>query len=105
MRTLITSVTVLLLLLLTPALECQINYGSNEQAGKYVDVNDVKVYCETYGTGEPLFLLHGNGGSIENFLYQIPELSKHFKVIAVFLPQLRGIALSLAGIVRTCKSL
>ncbi len=83
MRTLITSVTVLLLLLLTPALECQINYGSNEQAGKYVDVNDVKVYCETYGTGEPLLLLHGNGGSIENFLYQIPELSKHFKVIAV----------------------
>jgi pimeloyl-ACP methyl ester carboxylesterase len=61
----------------------QIDYGSNPAAGKYVDVNDIKVYYEVYGEGEPLLLLHGNGGSIENFTYQIPELSKHFKVIAV----------------------
>jgi len=60
-----------------------INFGSNEQAGKYIEVNDIKVYCEIYGEGEPLLLLHGNGGSIENFLLQIPEFSKHFKVIAV----------------------
>jgi pimeloyl-ACP methyl ester carboxylesterase len=58
-------------------------YGSNEQAGKYIDINDIRVYYETYGEGEPLLLLHGNGGSIENFLMQIPEFSKHFKVIAV----------------------
>ncbi len=83
MKTLISSVTIWLLLLLTPTVECQINYGSNEQVGKYVDVNDIKVYYEIYGAGEPLLLLHGNGGSIENFLYEIPELSKHFKVIAV----------------------
>jgi pimeloyl-ACP methyl ester carboxylesterase len=83
MKTLSSSVTILLLLLLTPTGECQTNYGSNEQVGKYVDVNDIKVYYEIYGAGEPLLLLHGNGGSIESFLYQIPELSKHFKVIAV----------------------
>jgi pimeloyl-ACP methyl ester carboxylesterase len=57
-------------------------YGSNEQAGKYVDINDIRIYYETYGEGEPLLLLHGNGGSIENFFLQIPEFSKHFKVIA-----------------------
>jgi pimeloyl-ACP methyl ester carboxylesterase len=61
----------------------QVNYGSNPTAGKYVDVNDIKVYYEVYGEGEPLLLLHGNSGSIDNFLYQIPELSKHFKVVAV----------------------
>ena len=61
----------------------QIDYGSNPTASKYVDVNDIKVYYEVYGEGEPLLLLHGNSGSIENFIYQIPELSKHFKVIAV----------------------
>jgi pimeloyl-ACP methyl ester carboxylesterase len=61
----------------------QIDYGSNPKAGKYINVGDIKVYYETYGEGEPLLLLHGNGGSIENFIYQIPELSKHFKVIAI----------------------
>lgn len=61
----------------------QIEYGSNPAAGKYIDVNDIKIYYETYGDGEPLLLLHGNGGSIESYIYQIPELSKHFKVIAV----------------------
>jgi len=83
MKTLISSVTILLALLLTPAAECQINYGSNEQVGKYADVNGIRVYYEIYGTGEPLLLLHGQGGSIESFVYQIPALSKHFKVIAV----------------------
>ena len=83
MKTLISSVTILLALLLTTAAKCQINYGSNEQVGKYAEVNDIKVYYEIYGAGDPLLLLHGNGGSIEDFLYQISELSKHFKVIAV----------------------
>lgn len=61
----------------------QIDYGSNLSAGKYVNIDDIKVYYEVYGEGEPLLLLHGNSGSIENFIYQIPELSKHFKVIAI----------------------
>jgi pimeloyl-ACP methyl ester carboxylesterase len=60
-----------------------IDYGSNLSIGKYVNVNDIKVYYEIYGEGEPLLLLHGNCGSIENFIYQIPELCKHFQVIAI----------------------
>lgn len=60
----------------------QVNYGSNPLAGKYVDVNDIKVYYEIYGEGEPILLLHGNSGSIKTMESQIQELSKHFKVIA-----------------------
>lgn len=63
--------------------EIQIEYGSNSAVGKYMDVNDIKIYYEVYGEGEPILLLHGNSGSIENFIYNIPELSKHFKVIAI----------------------
>ena len=83
MKTRIAFVTILLLTLFNSAAHCQINYGSNKQVGKYADVNDIKVYYEVYGTGEPLLLLHGNGGAIYVFQSQIPELSKHFKVIAV----------------------
>jgi pimeloyl-ACP methyl ester carboxylesterase len=58
-------------------------YGNNDSVGRYTDVNGIKIYYETYGKGEPLLLLHGNSSSIRIFEKQIPELSKHFKVIAV----------------------
>jgi pimeloyl-ACP methyl ester carboxylesterase len=81
--------TIILFLVFLVAISCdnstqkQIDYGSNDKVGKYIDVNDIRVYYEIYGEGEPLLLLHGNSGSINGFEYQIPELSKHFKVIAV----------------------
>lgn len=57
--------------------------GKDEKAGKFYKVRGINMYVETYGKGEPLLLIHGNGGSINNFIYQIPELSKHYKIIAV----------------------
>jgi len=39
------------------------------------------MYYEVYGSGEPLLIIHGNGGSINNFLYQIPYFEKNYKVI------------------------
>jgi pimeloyl-ACP methyl ester carboxylesterase len=56
-------------------------FGRNELVGKYVTVNGLKMYYEVYGEGEPLLMIHGNGGSINNFLYQIPYFSKSYKVI------------------------
>ncbi|MCE3076715.1 alpha/beta fold hydrolase [Chryseobacterium gwangjuense] len=58
-------------------------YGKNDAVGKTVKLNDAELYYEIYGEGEPLVLLHGNGGSIQEFYKQIPELSKEFKVIAI----------------------
>ena len=60
-----------------------VNYGKNTSAGRTVAVNGIKVYYETYGSGEPLLLLHGNGQSIDDFRAQIPVLAQHFRVIAV----------------------
>ncbi len=58
-------------------------YGDNEEAGHYAAINGIKIYYEVYGNGEPVVLLHGNGGSIKSVREQIPFFSKHFKVIAV----------------------
>ncbi|MBF9143180.1 alpha/beta fold hydrolase [Hymenobacter properus] len=60
-----------------------VNYGHNAAAGHTVALNGIKLYYETYGSGEPLLLLHGNGQSISAFNGQIPELAKHYQVIAV----------------------
>jgi pimeloyl-ACP methyl ester carboxylesterase len=56
-------------------------YGKNKSAGKYYDIRGFKMYCEIYGEGQPLLIIHGNQGSIDNFLYQIPYFSKKYKVI------------------------
>lgn len=58
----------------------QIQYGSNN--GKYVSVFNKKIYYEEYGTGTPLILLEGGMKSIKDFSLCIPELAKHFRVIA-----------------------
>ncbi len=68
---------------ITPVARGQVQYGANAEVGKYAEVNGIKVYYEIYGKGEPLLLLHGNGGSIAGFSSQIPELATHFEVIAV----------------------
>jgi len=51
--------------------------------GKYVDVNGVKLFYEVYGEGEPLLMIHGNGGSFNCFENQVAEFSKYFKVVLV----------------------
>ena len=58
-------------------------YGNNEAAGKYVDIRGIKMYYKIYGQGEPLLMIHGNGGSISSFSNQIPYFSEKYKVIAV----------------------
>ncbi len=74
----------LIILSASIGISCQkIEYGSNKVVGKYYDINGIKLYTETYGKGKPLFLFHGNGGSINAFSKNIPYFSKYYKVIAV----------------------
>jgi len=58
----------------------KIKYGSNN--GKHISIFNTKIYYEEYGKGTPLILLQGGMGSIGDFALCIPELSKHFRVIA-----------------------
>jgi len=63
---------------------CQgvIDYGNNQTAGKYYKVRGVNIYTEQYGSGKPLLLIHGNGGSIHSMASIIPYFSQRYKVIA-----------------------
>jgi pimeloyl-ACP methyl ester carboxylesterase len=56
-------------------------YGRNTAVGKFADIRGFKMYYEVYGKGEPVLIIHGNGGSINNFLYQIPYFAKNYQVI------------------------
>lgn len=51
--------------------------------GKFAEVNGASLYYEIYGEGEPLLMLHGNGGSMSAFLNQVDFFSKKYKVILV----------------------
>jgi pimeloyl-ACP methyl ester carboxylesterase len=57
------------------------NWG--EVAGQTADVNGIKLYYESYGTGEPLILLHGGLGNGTYFANQIPVLAQTYQVIVV----------------------
>ncbi len=61
----------------------QTRYGSNPAAGQTFMHDGVKLYYEVYGTGEPLLLIHGNGGSIADFKAQINHFRNRYQVIAM----------------------
>ena len=56
-------------------------YGNNRKAGQFLTTRGFKMYFEIYGSGKPLLIIHGNGGSIKDFTRQIPYFSKEYKVI------------------------
>lgn len=58
-----------------------IDYGNNKVAGKFYEIRGMKMYCEVYGSGKPLLMIHGNGGNISAFKNTIPYFAKNYKVI------------------------
>lgn len=80
---------ILLFLMLTASLHTQaadnqpesIPYGSNPQAGHHADINGIKIYYETYGSGDPLLVIHGNGQSIADMHYQVAHFARNYQVI------------------------
>jgi pimeloyl-ACP methyl ester carboxylesterase len=65
------------------AQDASIPYGDNPAVGKYYDIRGIKLYCEVYGEGRPLLLIHGNHGSIKSFAHNLPYFAAKYKVIAV----------------------
>jgi pimeloyl-ACP methyl ester carboxylesterase len=63
------------------AQETNVPYGNNPIAGKYYEIRGIKMYCEIYGSGRPLLLIHGNNGSINSFKHNIPFFASRYKVI------------------------
>jgi len=49
----------------------------------FVDAGGIRTRVLEAGNGEPMILLHGTGGHIEAYARNIPELSKHFRVICI----------------------
>jgi pimeloyl-ACP methyl ester carboxylesterase len=48
----------------------------------FLEMEDgVKIKYEINGSGKPVILIHGWTGGIGNWMHQVPELSKNFKVI------------------------
>ena len=60
-----------------------VRYGANTTAGDTFTHDGVTLYYEVYGIGEPLLLVHGNGGSIGSLTAQIAYFREHYKVIAM----------------------
>ena len=60
-----------------------VKYGDNAAAGRTFVHDGVRLYFEVYGTGEPLLLVHGNGGSIADMRAQIAHFRRRYQVIAM----------------------
>ncbi len=74
---------ILIAVIICQAARAQVHYGSNKNAGHYINTRNFTMYYEIYGKGEPLLFIHGNGGSISSFENNIPYFALHYKVIAV----------------------
>ncbi len=49
----------------------------------YFNQQGCQIYYEDVGRGEPVILIHGLGSSTKDWEYQIPELQKDFRAIAI----------------------
>jgi pimeloyl-ACP methyl ester carboxylesterase len=61
--------------------------GAQDRSPTTVRVNDIDMYYQVLGSGEPLLLLHGFGGCGDNWQPFTQALAKQFQVIV---PDLRG---------------
>lgn len=47
----------------------------------YAKVDGIEMYYETHGAGTPLLMLHGGGGTVEQFRKQVPFFARHYLVV------------------------
>jgi pimeloyl-ACP methyl ester carboxylesterase len=58
-------------------------YGSDASVGRFVQLNSIKLYFESHGTGPPMLQLHGNSQDISAMADQIKFFSARYRVIAL----------------------
>lgn len=58
-------------------------YGNDAAHGRTATANGIRLYYETYGSGAPLVVLHGNGGNLAAMRHQIDFFRATRQVIAV----------------------
>ncbi len=58
-------------------------FSGKAHGGQHIPVDDASIYCETFGAGPPVLVLHGGLGYIEDMGSQIRALAKSHFVIAV----------------------
>ena len=73
----------ILTLLLFYFVYCSSAQQGNKEAGHYKSINGINMYYEIYGSGKPLLVLHGNGGSIKSHTKKIDYFKQYFQVIAI----------------------
>ena len=52
----------------------------------YITVNGMRIRYAVIGDGPPVLMLHGFGGFLETWAYNIPSLSRHYRLYAIDLP-------------------
>jgi pimeloyl-ACP methyl ester carboxylesterase len=57
--------------------------SSEAHGGQYANINGVRIWYETYGSGPPVLVLHGGTGSLEDMHKQIRALAATRFVVAV----------------------
>jgi len=58
-------------------------------SGQSIEIGNIEMYYEEYGTGKPVVLLHGFGGCVQNWYPFINDLSAQHRLIR--LPHVSGI--------------
>ena len=58
-------------------------FSGKAHGGQHISAGDASIYCETFGTGPPVLVLHGGFGHLEDMSFQIRALAKSHFVIAV----------------------
>jgi pimeloyl-ACP methyl ester carboxylesterase len=59
------------------------SFSGKAHGGQHIQTDSASIYCETYGAGPPVLVLHGGLGYIEDMSFQIRALAESHFVIAV----------------------
>lgn len=62
-------------------------WAQAQSPGRTAEIHGVHIYFEIHGSGEPVILLHGAGGSSQDWLSSLGDLGGNFQLI---IPDMRG---------------